>query len=234
MKSRHRRHASNRARSISTASTRRCGASARTLDEIVDVYGLRIVVDTVDTCYRALGVVHSVFKPMPGRFKDYIAIPRVNGYQSLHTTLFGPNGVPIEVQIRTDDMHRVAESGIAAHWKYKAGDDADSVQQERAREWLSNLVEMQEGGTLRGVHRERQGRPVPRQGLRVHAQGRDPAPAARRHRGGLRLRRAHRHRQSLRRGQGGPAPDAAAHGAAQRPDGARSSPPRARRPIRRG
>src|SRR5919204_4933738 len=117
------------------------------LNEIVDVYGLRIVVDRTDTCYRALGVVHSVFKPMPGRFKDYIAIPRVNGYQSLHTTLFGPNGVPIEVQIRTDDMHRVAESGIASHWRYKSGDMEDSAQQVRAREWLSNLVELQEGGT---------------------------------------------------------------------------------------
>ncbi len=118
-----------------------------TLNEIVDVYGLRIVVNTIDTCYRSLGVVHSVFKPMPGRFKDYIAIPRVNGYQSLHTTLFGPNGVPIEVQIRTEDMHRVAESGIASHWKYKSGEIEDSVQQARAREWLSNLVELQEGGT---------------------------------------------------------------------------------------
>jgi GTP pyrophosphokinase len=118
-----------------------------TLNEIVDVYGLRIVVNTIDTCYRALGVVHSVFKPMPGRFKDYIAIPRVNGYQSLHTTLFGPNGVPIEVQIRTEDMHRVAESGIASHWKYKSGEIEDSIQQARAREWLSNLVELQEGGT---------------------------------------------------------------------------------------
>jgi RelA/SpoT family (p)ppGpp synthetase len=117
------------------------------LNEIVDVYGLRIVVDKADTCYRALGVVHSVFKPMPGRFKDYIAIPRVNGYQSLHTTLFGPNGVPIEAQIRTEDMHRVAESGIAAHWKYKAGDNVGSMQQERTREWLSNLVELQEDGT---------------------------------------------------------------------------------------
>jgi GTP pyrophosphokinase len=118
-----------------------------TLNEIVDVYGLRIIVNSIDTCYRSLGVVHSVFKPMPGRFKDYIAIPRVNGYQSLHTTLFGPNGVPIEVQIRTEDMHRVAESGIASHWKYKSGEIEDSIQQARAREWLSNLVELQEGGT---------------------------------------------------------------------------------------
>ena len=100
-----------------------------------------------DTCYRALGAVHSVFKPMPGRFKDYIAIPRVNGYQSLHTTLFGPNGVPIEAQIRTADMHRVAEAGIAAHWKYKSGGDAGSMQQERTREWLSNLVPLQEAGS---------------------------------------------------------------------------------------
>ena len=117
-----------------------------TLAEIVDVYGLRIVVDSVDTSYRVLGVVHSVYKPMPGRFKDYVAIPRVNGYQSLHTTLFGPNGVPIEVQIRTEDMDRVAESGIAAHWKYKEGDAEGSAQQERARKWLSNLMEMQETG----------------------------------------------------------------------------------------
>ncbi|HEY0767295.1 MAG TPA: bifunctional (p)ppGpp synthetase/guanosine-3',5'-bis(diphosphate) 3'-pyrophosphohydrolase [Steroidobacteraceae bacterium] len=115
------------------------------LNEIVDVYGIRIVVDTPDTCYRALGAVHSVFKPMPARFKDYIAIPRVNGYQSLHTTLFGPNGVPIEVQIRTADMHRVAEAGIAAHWKYKTRGDADSTA--RTREWLSNLVSLQEAGS---------------------------------------------------------------------------------------
>jgi guanosine-3',5'-bis(diphosphate) 3'-pyrophosphohydrolase len=117
------------------------------LAEIIDVYGLRIIVDETDTCYRAIGVVHSVFKPMPGRFKDYIAIPRVNGYQSLHTTLFGPNAVPIEVQIRTDDMHRVAESGIAAHWKYKSGEAAGSTEQARAREWISGLVELQEDGS---------------------------------------------------------------------------------------
>ncbi|MFM1886394.1 MAG: hypothetical protein RL026_1551 [Pseudomonadota bacterium] len=117
------------------------------LSEIVDVYGLRIVVDTADSCYRALGVVHGTYRPMPGRFKDYIAIPRVNGYQSLHTTLFGPNAVPLEVQIRTGDMHMVAESGIAAHWKYKSGNARmDSSQQERARAWLSHLVDLQASG----------------------------------------------------------------------------------------
>ena len=116
------------------------------LSEIVDVFGLRIVVDRADSCYRALGVVHAAYKPMPGRFKDYIAIPRINGYQSLHTTLFGPNGIPIEVQIRTEDMHRVAEAGIAAHWKYKVN-ESEGGQDERAREWLANLVDMQEGGT---------------------------------------------------------------------------------------
>ena len=117
------------------------------LNEIVDVYGLRIVVDKADTCYRALGLVHGVYKPMPGRFKDYIAIPRVNGYQSLHTTLVGPNGVPIEVQIRTEDMHRVAQAGIAAHWRYKTGEAGSSSQQDSTREWLSNLVALQEGGS---------------------------------------------------------------------------------------
>src|SRR5688572_8781457 len=117
------------------------------LGEIVDVYGFRIVVEAVDTCYRTLGNVHSVYKPMPGRFKDYIAIPRANGYQSLHTTLFGPNGMPIEVQIRTEDMHKVAESGIAAHWQYKAGDAGDRSHSDRAREWLQQLVEIQQGGS---------------------------------------------------------------------------------------
>ena len=117
------------------------------LNEIVDVYGFRIVVDSVDTCYRTVGNVHGVYKPMPGRFKDYIAIPRANGYQSLHTTLFGPNGMPIEVQIRTEEMHKVAESGIAAHWQYKAGDAGDRSHSDRAREWLQQLVEIQQGGS---------------------------------------------------------------------------------------
>jgi guanosine-3',5'-bis(diphosphate) 3'-pyrophosphohydrolase len=116
------------------------------LTSIVDVFGFRIIVDSVDTCYRALGLVHGLYRPMPGRFKDYIAIPRVNGYQSLHTTLFGPNGMPIEVQIRTEEMHRVAESGIAAHWQYKTGEDQGRVYRDRASEWLQHLMEMQHGG----------------------------------------------------------------------------------------
>jgi GTP diphosphokinase / guanosine-3',5'-bis(diphosphate) 3'-diphosphatase len=117
------------------------------LNEMVDVYGFRIIVDNVDTAYRVLGLVHGVYRPMPGRFKDYIAIPRINGYQSLHTTLFGPNGVPIEVQIRSEQMHRVAESGIAAHWKYKSGDSFGGIEHDRAREWLAGLVQIQEGGS---------------------------------------------------------------------------------------
>jgi GTP diphosphokinase / guanosine-3',5'-bis(diphosphate) 3'-diphosphatase len=116
------------------------------LAEIVDVFGFRIVCDSVDTCYRVLGIVHGLYRPMPGRFKDYIAIPRINGYQSLHTTLFGPNGMPIEVQIRTEDMHRVAEKGIAAHWQYKTGEDQGKSYSDHAHEWLKQLMEMQQGG----------------------------------------------------------------------------------------
>jgi guanosine-3',5'-bis(diphosphate) 3'-pyrophosphohydrolase len=113
------------------------------LSEIVDVYGIRIAVADVGSCYRVLGLVHQLYKPMPGRFKDYIAIPRVNGYQSLHTTLFGPNGLPLEIQIRTDEMDRVAERGIAAHWQYKAVDKSTYSSEERARQWLTDLMEMQ-------------------------------------------------------------------------------------------
>ncbi|MGB5353035.1 MAG: bifunctional (p)ppGpp synthetase/guanosine-3',5'-bis(diphosphate) 3'-pyrophosphohydrolase [Woeseia sp.] len=119
----------------------------RPLNDIVDVYGFRIVVDDVDNCYRVLGIVHSLYKPMPGRFKDYIAIPRLNGYQSLHTTLFGPKGLPLEVQVRTTQMDRVAESGVAAHWQYKAEDQSAGTPQRRAREWLSRLVEIQQQGS---------------------------------------------------------------------------------------
>ncbi|CAN5178412.1 bifunctional (p)ppGpp synthetase/guanosine-3',5'-bis(diphosphate) 3'-pyrophosphohydrolase [soil metagenome] len=122
---------------------RKMQQKGRSLNEIVDVFGLRIIVDDADTCYRVLGAVHSVYRPMPGRFKDYIAIPRINGYQSLHTTLFGPNGLPIEVQIRTEDMDRIAEAGIAAHWRYKSGDKLGAAPQARAHEWLKSLIDMQ-------------------------------------------------------------------------------------------
>ena len=117
----------------------------RPLSEIVDMFGFRIIVDDVDTCYRVLGMVHRLYKPMPGRFKDYIAIPRINGYQSLHTTLFGPDGIPLEVQIRTIDMDRVAESGIAAHWLYKSDDSSNESANASAREWLARLVELDHG-----------------------------------------------------------------------------------------
>jgi RelA/SpoT family (p)ppGpp synthetase len=113
--------------------------------EVFDVYAFRIIVDTVDSCYRALGIVHNLYKPVPGKFKDYIAIPKANGYQSLHTILFGPYGVPIEVQIRSEEMHHVAEAGIAAHWVYKTGDaGGGQTSQERMRQWLRGLLELQQ------------------------------------------------------------------------------------------
>jgi len=126
---------------------RKMAEKKRLLSDVVDVYGFRIIVDDVSTCYQTLGLVHQLYKPMPGRFKDYIAIPRINGYQSLHTTLFGPKGLPLEVQIRTRDMDRVAESGVASHWIYKADEKSDATPQRRAREWLSNLAELQQSGT---------------------------------------------------------------------------------------
>ena len=126
---------------------RKMAEKKRLLADVVDVYGFRIIVNDVNECYRVLGIVHGLYKPMPGRFKDYIAIPRVNGYQSLHTTLFGPNGLPLEVQIRTSHMHRVAESGVASHWQYKAGDRVDATPQRRAREWLAKLEQLQSEGS---------------------------------------------------------------------------------------
>ncbi len=114
----------------------------RSFSEIMDVYAFRIVVDSVDTCYRVLGAVHNLYKPVPGRFKDYIAIPKANGYQSLHTTLFGMHGVPIEIQIRTEEMDAMANNGIAAHWLYKSHDDSPGNAHVRARQWVNGLLEM--------------------------------------------------------------------------------------------
>jgi guanosine-3',5'-bis(diphosphate) 3'-pyrophosphohydrolase len=113
------------------------------LAEITDVFAFRIIAPTVDACYRILGVLHQTYKPLPNRFKDYIGIPKVNGYQSLHTSLFGPYGVPLEVQIRTKEMDQIAEHGIAAHLIYKSDGQAFNKAQMRAREWVQRLVDMQ-------------------------------------------------------------------------------------------
>ena len=115
----------------------------KSFSDIMDVYAFRIVVDSVDACYRVLGAVHSLYKPVPGRFKDYIAIPKANGYQSLHTTLFGMHGVPIEIQIRTEEMEAMANNGIASHWLYKSSDDLPSNAHIRAREWVNGLLDIQ-------------------------------------------------------------------------------------------
>ena len=114
-----------------------------TFAQVLDVYGFRVVVKDLPTAYHALGVLHALYKPVPGKFKDYIAIPKVNGYQSLHTTLIGPFGTPVELQIRTADMHRVAEAGVAAHWLYKTGDDAISDVQKKTHKWLQSLLDIQ-------------------------------------------------------------------------------------------
>jgi len=117
----------------------------KAFNEIMDVYAFRIVVDKVDTCYRVLGAVHSLYKPLPGRFKDYIAIPKANGYQSLHTTLFGMHGVPIEIQIRTREMEEMANNGIAAHWLYKSSEGEQTKgTHARARQWVKGVLELQQ------------------------------------------------------------------------------------------
>ena len=115
----------------------------KSLDQVMDVFGFRVVVRSVPECYHALGVVHAVFKPLDGRFRDFIAIPKANGYQSLHTVLFGPYGSPIEVQLRTEEMDLIAERGIAAHWSYKHGGNLPNSAQNRAHAWIANLVESQ-------------------------------------------------------------------------------------------
>ena len=111
--------------------------------QVMDVYGFRVVTDSVMRCYHALGAVHGLYKPMDTRFRDFIAIPKVNGYQSLHTVVFGPFGAPIEIQIRTEEMDSVAERGVAAHWAYKAGGGKGNAAQSRAREWVEGLVDSQ-------------------------------------------------------------------------------------------
>jgi len=111
--------------------------------EVHDIYGFRVVVKDAPTCYLALGVLHGLYKPVPGKFKDYIAIPKANGYQSLHTALIGPYGVPVEIQLRTEEMHRLAEAGVASHWMYKSEVDSLSELQKKTHQWLQSLLEIQ-------------------------------------------------------------------------------------------
>jgi len=114
--------------------------------QVLDIYGFRVVVDSVPSCYLALGALHALYKPVPGKFKDYIALPKANGYQSLHTTLIGPYGTPVEVQIRTREMHQVAQEGVAAHWLYKDGESGGAGDlQLKTHKWLQSLLEMQSG-----------------------------------------------------------------------------------------
>ncbi|XOV79835.1 MAG: bifunctional GTP diphosphokinase/guanosine-3',5'-bis pyrophosphate 3'-pyrophosphohydrolase [Aestuariibacter sp.] len=117
-------------------------------NQIMDIYAFRVVVDSVDDCYRVLGCVHGLYKPIEGRFKDYVAIPRTNGYQSLHTSLVGPHGIPVEIQIRTEDMDEMADKGVAAHWMYKGADEgSNTTAQTRARKWMQSLLELQQSAS---------------------------------------------------------------------------------------
>ena len=117
--------------------------------EVMDIYAFRITVKTIDCCYRVLGAMHGLYKPRPGRFKDYIAMPKANGYQSLHTSLLGPHGVPVEVQIRTEDMDQMADKGVAAHWAYKSDEKGatGTTSQVRARKWMQSLLELQQSAS---------------------------------------------------------------------------------------
>ena len=139
-------------------------------EEIYDIYAVRIILDNVPECYTALGLIHDMYHPLPNRFKDYISTPKPNGYQSLHTTVIGREAIPFEVQIRTWDMDRMAEYGIAAHWKYKAGITGSSDKLDERLAWVRQLLESQRLQRRRhGFAQRHQERPAARGSVRLHA-----------------------------------------------------------------
>ena len=123
---------------------RNLGAESGSFEDVMDVYGFRVITeDNIDSCYRVLGKVHNFYKPQPNGFKDYIAMPKINGYQSLHTILNSPYGLPVEIQVRTEEMDTMAVKGAAAHWQYKSGEVSTGSAEARARAWLMQLVDVQ-------------------------------------------------------------------------------------------
>lgn len=171
--------------------------------EIIDTYTFSVVTDNIDNCYRALGVIHNLYKPKPARFMDYIAIPKSNGYQSLHTSVIGPHGVQIDVMIRTDYMDRLDDKGVAAEWAYDLKDDPESsIVQSKAKLWVKNLLELQEsvGNSFEFIENVKTDL-FPDE-IYVFTPEEDILAAERRHGGGLRLCRAHRPRQPLRGREG--------------------------------
>ena len=189
---------------------------AAAFSEIYDVYAIRILVDEVRDCYAALGVVHCLWRPIPGQFDDYIAVPKPNGYQSLHTAVIALDGKPLEIQIRTHAMHQVTEVGIAAHWRYKEGSQAEREYDAKLA-WLRQLMDWQrEVSDATGVRRGHQARHLPGPGLRLHPEGRHEGPAGRRDPARLRLPDPHRRRPPLHRRQGQQPPRAPRLPAAER------------------
>ena len=171
-------------------------------EEIYDVYAIRCLVEEVKDCYAALGVAHSIWRPIPGQFDDYIAVPKNNLYQSLHTAVIVSEGKPLEIQIRTHAMHQVSEVGIAAHWRYKEGSRSDREYDAKLA-WLRQLMDWQREVVRRDrVRRGHQARHLPGPGLRLHPAGRRQGPPGRLDPARLRVPDPHRRRPPLHRGQG--------------------------------
>ena len=172
----------------------------REFNEIYDLTAMRVIVDSVKDCYGAIGVIHSLWKPLPGRFKDWVAMPKFNMYQALHTTVIGPEGRPLEIQIRTMEMHRTAEFGVAAHWIYK--EDGSKPVEEKV-EWLRHLLDwQQEMADPQEFAADAEGRPLRGRGVRVHAEGRGEVARRGRHAARLRLRDPHGRGPPLRGREG--------------------------------